>query len=108
MIFKSDNVKAHWDTWTYYHEETYYLYYLITERSAGEGFGVATSDDGVHWHYRGWAIRESERNLVFLGTGAVWKSPDFEQSGSGISRQPPPVASWCGAVCWKPILMTIS
>ena len=84
MIFKSDNVKAHWDTWAYYHEGTYYLYYLITESSAGEGFGVATSEDGVHWHDHGWAIRESELNLEFLGTGAVWKSPDFEQSGRFI------------------------
>jgi len=84
MIFKSDKVLAHWDTWTYYHEGTYYLYYLITERSAGEGFGVATSKDGVHWHDHGWAIRESENNLVFLGTGSVWKSPDFDQSGKFI------------------------
>ena len=84
MIFKSDKVKAHWDTWAYYHEGTYYLYYLITERSAGEGFGVVTSEDGVHWHDYGWAIRESKRNLVFLGTGAVWKSPDFEKNGRFI------------------------
>lgn len=46
MIFKSEEVAAQWDTWAYYHEGTYYLYYLITEYSPGEGFGVATSKDG--------------------------------------------------------------
>ena len=87
MIFKSDNVKAHRDTWAYYHEGTYYLYYLITERSAGEGFGVATSEDGVHWHDHGWAIRESERNLVFLGIGAVRLTGlDDDASGMGNMR----------------------
>ena len=84
MIFKSDIVEAQWDTWCYYYEGTYYLYYLITERSPGEGFGVATSKDGVHWEDHGWAIRESDKNLQYLGTGAVWKAPDFEKTGRFI------------------------
>jgi len=84
MIFKSDIVEAQWDTWCYYHDGTYYLYYLITERSPGEGFGVATSEDGVHWEDHGWAIRESDKNLQYLGTGAVWKTPDFEKTGRFI------------------------
>jgi hypothetical protein len=73
MIFRSDRVKAQRDTWAYYHQGTYYLYYLITEDSPGEGFGVATSEDGVlgktgagrsvprsRWSTtwaRGWAVR---------------------------------------------------
>ena len=84
MIFKSDNVAAQWDTWGYYHEGTYYLYYLITEYGAGEGFGVATSTDGVHWQDHGWAIHQSERNSFYLGTGSVWKSPDFDKTGKFI------------------------
>jgi len=85
MIFKSSIVKAQWDTWCYYHKGTYYLYYLITEESPGEGgFGVATSKDGVHWEDQGWAIRASSKMVNYLGTGAVWKSVDFEKTGRFI------------------------
>ncbi|WP_197231837.1 glycoside hydrolase family protein [Novipirellula artificiosorum] len=59
MVFKSDHVQAQWDTWAYEYEGTFYLYYLITEHGPGEGFGVATSTDGVHWEDHGWAIRQS-------------------------------------------------
>ena len=79
MIFKSDTVTAQWDTWCYYHKGTYYLYYLVTEKT-GEGFCVATSKDGVHWKDHGWAIRQSKKNTFYLGTGSVWKSPDFDKS----------------------------
>jgi len=84
MIFRSDQVDAHWDTWAYKHQGTYYLYYLISERSPGERFGVATSTDGVHWTDHGCVLRQSERNSYYLGTGAVWKSVDFETSGRFI------------------------
>ena len=47
MIFNSKKYNATWDTWMYYHDNTFYLYYLITENSPGEGFGVATSKDGI-------------------------------------------------------------
>ncbi len=83
MIFKSDTVAAQWDTWCYHHDGTYYLYYLVTEHT-GEGFGVATSKDGVHWKDHGWAVRQSEKNTYYLGTGSVWKSPDFEKTGKFI------------------------
>lgn len=84
MIFCSNQVKAQWDTWAYYHQGTYYLYYLITEDSPGEGFGVATSTDGVHWQDHGWAIRASEQMVRYLGTGAVWKAADFGETGRFI------------------------
>lgn len=79
MMFRSSIVDAQWDTWCYFHNSTYYLYYLISERSIGEGFGVATSGDGVHWHDHGWAIRASDKMVHFLGTGSVW--PDPKQNG---------------------------
>ena len=75
MIFKSERVAAQWDTWCYHHAGTWYLYYLITESSAGEGFGVATSSDGVHWHDHGRAIRASDDMVRYLGTGSVWRDP---------------------------------
>ena len=83
MIFKSDTVTAQWDTWCFYHDKTYYLYYLVTEHT-GEGFCVATSKDGVHWKDHGWAIRTSKKNPFYLGTGSVWKSPDFKNTGKFI------------------------
>ena len=84
MFFKSEGVDAHWDTWMFFHEGTYYLFYLITEYSPGEGFGLATSPDGVTWTDHGWAIRASDKMVTYLGTGAVWKSPDFDSSGRFI------------------------
>jgi len=83
MIFTSDTVSAQWDTWCFYHDETYYLYYLVTEHT-GEGFCVATSKDGAHWKDHGWAVRQSQKNTFYLGTGSVWKSPDFKKTGKFI------------------------
>ena len=62
MFFKSKGVDAHWDTWMFFHEDTYYLFYLITEYSPGEGFGLATSPDGVTWTDHGWAIKGIRQN----------------------------------------------
>jgi hypothetical protein len=81
VVFKSAIVSAHWDNWCYFHQGTHYLYYLITEHSGGEGFGVATSTDGVHWDDHGWAIRASDEMVEFLGTGAVWPAHDHTESG---------------------------
>ena len=79
MIFRSREVTAQWDTWCFYFDGTYYLYYLITETSPGEGFGLATSKDGVHWEDHGWCIRASEKMVFYLGTGSVW--PDLSGYG---------------------------
>ena len=49
MVFRSTEVADQWDTWCYHHDGTYYLYYLISGDCLGEGFGVASSPDGVHW-----------------------------------------------------------
>ena len=84
MIFKSDIVDSQWDTWCYYHEGTYYLYYPITERGGGDGFGAASSRDGVHWEDHGSAIPQSDKNVRYLGTGAVWRDPDFGKTGRFI------------------------
>lgn len=83
MIFQcKDNIT--WDTWMYFYENKYYLYYLITNNSGGEGFGVAVSDDGVHYTDCGQCIAASDKMVIYLGTGAVWKSPAFEKDGTFI------------------------
>lgn len=65
-----------WDVWLYHHVGTYYLYYL-----AGTGgwnnISMATSPDGVNWTEKGVAIKGSGG----MGTGATWKSPNFEKDG---------------------------
>ena len=73
LMFASTAVKKQWDTWGFVENGTWfdlvgpmhvpqtfahaacacpashrYAYYLITEVSPGEGFGVATSTDGQH------------------------------------------------------------
>ena len=80
MIFRSEKFAAHWDTWMYHHDGTDYLYYLITEFSPGEGIGLATSADGVHYEDHGMIIEASADMVVFLGTGSVWKDPLFEEN----------------------------
>ena len=83
MIFQcKDHIT--WDTWMFYYENTYYLYYLITDHSGGEGFGVAVSQDGVHYRDQGTCITASEQMVIYLGTGAVWKSPYFEEDKTFI------------------------
>ena len=46
LMFQSHAVSSQWDTWAFVENGTYYAYYLVTEHSPGEGFGVATSPDG--------------------------------------------------------------
>ena len=89
MIFQSQKVLAQWDTWFFFHEGVHYLYYLITrnKESVGdgeflfEGIGAATSTDGVHFEDIGPIIEPSEKMVFFLGTGSVWKDPDFDTTG---------------------------
>jgi hypothetical protein len=74
MLFKSRITPKTWDTGLYYHDGSYYLYYLISDQHPGDGFCVATSPDGLHWEDHGWALRHSDKMVRYLGgTGPVWK-----------------------------------
>ena len=78
MLFKSEIISKTWDTWMYHHEGIYYLYYLTcAESGSGDGFGVATSEDGIKWHDYGRVLGPSEKMSGYLGTGSVWKDADF-------------------------------
>lgn len=88
MIHKPEKIFSMWDTWLYYHEDTYYLYYLTegpTQRQGWQGQGVAmsVSKDGVHWEEVG-VILEKDEGATALGTGSIWKAEDYEQSGRFI------------------------
>jgi hypothetical protein len=73
MFFKPPSITKMWDTWMYLHDGTYYLYYLVTERSPGEGVWLSTSEDGVHWQELK-MIMPIAKDAQWLGTGAVWPS----------------------------------
>lgn len=84
--------EAHlWDTWLFYQDGTWHLYYLIaSEWKEWDGVGVATSQDGVHWEERGTPIMKRD-DAVWLGTGSTWRSPLFAKDGRFIcnfSEQP--------------------
>jgi len=90
LTFKPREVHQ-WDTWVFHHDQTYYLYYLIASQwERWDGVGVATSRDGVHWEERGTPMMKRD-NVVWLGTGSTWRSPQFEKDGRFIvnfSEQP--------------------
>ena len=78
--------------WAYYYRGTYYLYVLITGNSRGEGFGVASSVDGVRWRDHDRVLLVSDQMVRYPGTGAAWKSADFGTIGSSSSSQAPDFA----------------
>lgn len=69
-----------WDTWLYFRDGTYYLYYLANAGSRWDNISMATSTNGVHWHERGRILSKAE-GVTWMGTGSTWKSPNFENDG---------------------------
>lgn len=82
MLFRSKVFAKTWDTWAYYCEGVYYLYYLFSGAYVGEGFGVATSEDGVSWSDHGSILSYSDEMVRYFGSGSGWKASDFEQTGN--------------------------
>jgi hypothetical protein len=74
VIFRPSTVSALWDTWILHDAGTWHLFYLVTERGLGEGIGLATSPDGVHFTDQGPVLRQS-REALWLGTGSTWRAP---------------------------------
>ena len=67
---------------------TFYAYYLVTEVSYGEGFGVATSANGQHWEDHGyvwkgpsWWNPPNGTAKYWEGSSAVWRAADFNKTG---------------------------
>jgi hypothetical protein len=84
MVFKPPHSRM-WDVWCYYHDETWYLYYLAASQRRGwDSVEVATSKNGVHWKWGAQCVHINDKregglgNLGF-GTGYTWKSPWFER-----------------------------
>jgi hypothetical protein len=70
VIVKPKPISRMWDSWLYFSDGTYHLYYLSKAPADGQGpwfqgVTLLTSKDGVHWQDEG---------AVGIGTGAVWAS----------------------------------
>ena len=75
---KAQETGKMWDTWLYYQEGTYYLYYLANSSPRGwDNISMATSSDGVHWKELG-PIVSKRKEVKWMGTGSTWKSSNFE------------------------------
>ena len=72
-----------WDTWLYWHEGIYYMYYIAGPVGRWDAHEIAVSPDGVHWDYHGVAVKPRPQT-AWIGTGHVWKSPAFDQNGLWI------------------------
>ena len=80
LFYKPEKTGNIWDTWIYYHEGTFYLYYNpspshLKEFGGWNSVALATSRDGVHWQEHGTVI-ETEPDVTMLGAGAVWPAGD--------------------------------
>ncbi|MHB8971841.1 MAG: LamG-like jellyroll fold domain-containing protein [Pirellulaceae bacterium] len=67
-----------WDTWLYFQQGTYYLYYLANCGPSWDNISLATSSDGVHWTEHG-VVLSKRPDAVWMGTGSTWKSPEFDK-----------------------------
>ena len=77
---KAEKTGNMWDTWLYYQEGTYYLYYLAKSGPHWDNISMATSSDGVHWKELG-PILSKREEVTWMGTGSTWKSPNFKTDG---------------------------
>jgi len=68
-----------WDTWMYYHDGKYYMYYLAGAFGHWDGHELATSEDGVHWKEYGVMVKP-RAGVEWMGTGHIWKAPDFDKT----------------------------
>jgi len=81
LFYKPETTGNLWDTWMYYHEGIFYLYYNPSPRgpkgltNTWSGVALAISSDGIHWQEYGEVI-EKPPEVVFTGAGAVWPAGD--------------------------------
>ena len=69
-----------WDTWLYYLNGKYYMYYIAGPGGKWDAHEIAVSPDGVHWDFYGIAL-QPRAGTAWIGTGHVWKSPGFDRNG---------------------------
>ena len=83
-----------WDTWIYPHENKYFLFYLQRRADSRhrvpwywDSFGLAVSDDLLHWEEIGTVLEQSPQADDWMGTGRTWQAADrFLVNYSEISQ----------------------
>lgn len=74
-----------WDTWMYFNEGKFHLFYLGGDFLKWDAHALAVSPDGVHWEDRGTTLERSA-GVIWMGTGHIWEAPDFAKSHTWISN----------------------
>lgn len=66
-----------WDTWLFYHGDTYYLFYLANSAPdrLWDNISMATSKDGACWEEIGPILRKDGDHVTWMGTGTTWDTP---------------------------------
>jgi hypothetical protein len=72
-----------WDTWLYYHEGKYFMFYLAGDGGHWDGHELAISEDGVHWKEHGVLVKP-RAGVTWMGTGHIWEAPDFAKSNKWV------------------------
>lgn len=76
-----------WDTWLYYHEGIYYLYYLANFGSNWDNISLATSTDGIHWKEYGRILSKREDGGGGCDTQQILRSGTPEQIHRHVKEQ---------------------
>ena len=74
MLFKPADTKL-WDTFVLPHDGRFYLFYLQLRHEPWDGYGLAVSDDLVHWHDHG-SILKTLPGETGMGAGTIWRLKD--------------------------------
>jgi hypothetical protein len=75
MLFRVNPPAHEWDNWLF-HEDKYYLFFLMgLKEGPWNAFGLATSEDAVHWQYYGPIVTQKHPDAIWMGTGYTWRSP---------------------------------
>ena len=72
-----------WDTWLYYHEGKYFMFYLAGDGGHWDGHELATSEDGVHWKEQGVLVKPRD-GVTWMGTGHIWEAHDFDKTNRWV------------------------
>ena len=92
IFFQPQKLDRMQDVWLVYHEDTYYLYWLVGTQYRQRfgvrdgppprlyGIALCTPRDGIRWNEAGIVIKLAP-DAQWMGSGAVWKRSDFDDSG---------------------------
>lgn len=87
FFYPKEEIGEMWDTWMYYHNKTFYLYYLNRDDpkygNLYNGIALSVSKDGINWEEKGVVLSKSDKTTG-VGTGSIWKSENLKTKGKFI------------------------